>query len=105
MKECILFCRKDNFYRNFYPSAMVVSMAGATPDEIRKVKVTESEDGGYWAWWDNGTGMFSSQGERFTHVYPKRFLVEICSPDGFKKAIERGEGNIVQVKVEEISDG
>jgi hypothetical protein len=45
-----------------------------------------------WAWW-------STDGETFCHVYPQRRCVEMCSPDGFKQAMARGDGEIVEVVV------
>jgi len=37
-------------------------------------------------------------------VYNKKFLVEMCSPDGFKKRTELGEGKIVKLKVVEVKE-
>jgi hypothetical protein len=45
-----------------------------------------------WAWWD-------AEEKQFRHVYPKRFCVEICFPDGGKHATEQGRGRIMQVTV------
>jgi hypothetical protein len=47
-----------------------------------------------WAWWGKET-------QGFRHVYPRRGIVEMCSPDGFKEKTARGEGRIVQVMVKE----
>jgi hypothetical protein len=44
-----------------------------------------------WAWYDYKNG--------YWHIYPKRFMVEMCSPDGFKKDEELGKGKIVEVEV------
>ena len=38
----------------------------------------------------------------FFHIYPRRFQVEMCSPDGFKEDTELGEGRIVKLRVEVI---
>jgi len=51
----------------------------------------------YWAWFDNKTGAYC-------YVYDRRFLVEMCSPDGFKEAEARGEGRIVRVNIEEAKE-
>lgn len=48
----------------------------------------------YWAWYD-----FKSKDYRY--IYPRRILVEMCSPDGFKTAEQRGEGKIVEIIVRE----
>ena len=47
----------------------------------------------YWAWYD--------EEGNYRYIYPKRFLVEMCSPDGFKKAIEQGKGKIIKVSIKE----
>ena len=31
-------------------------------------------------------------------IYPRKFLVEMCSPDGFKSQIKHKEGNIVELE-------
>lgn len=59
----------------------------------RKPRVSDK----YWAWLNNKTGTYC-------HIYPRRFLVEMCSPDGFKKAEARGEGRIVRVNIEEAKE-
>ncbi len=48
----------------------------------------------YWAWKDK-TGAY-------WHIYNRKFVVEMCSPDGFKAVTERGEGKIVKVIMEEV---
>lgn len=48
-----------------------------------------------WAWHD-------FKGKRYKFIYEAKMLVEMCSPDGFKLETKRGEGRIIQVKVQEI---
>lgn len=55
-------------------------------NNIEEVKKT------YWAWYNNEEGAYR-------HIYPRRSLVEMCSPDGFKKATKNGEGKIVEVEI------
>lgn len=50
-----------------------------------------------WAWHD-------FKKDNYSMVYNRRFLVEMCSPDGFKKRVELGDGKIVKLKVVEIPD-
>ena len=45
-----------------------------------------------WAWWDN-------QQQQFRNVYPTRFQVAMCSPDGFETAIKNGEGEIQEIVI------
>jgi hypothetical protein len=61
---------------------------------ILKVRITEDSDGIWWAWWDN-------KDNEFQHIYPKRFLVEMCSPYGFIPEEKRGDGRILPVTIEE----
>lgn len=61
-------------------------------------KMTEpTQEQEYWAWYDN-------KDKGYRHIYPRRFLVEMCSPDGFKRAEARGDGRIVKVVVKEVCD-
>lgn len=48
-----------------------------------------------WAWHD-------FEKDRYSMIYNGRFLVEMCSPDGFKKRTENGEGKIVELRVVEV---
>ncbi len=48
-----------------------------------------------WAWHD-------FQKDTYSMIYPRKFIVEMCSPDGFKQRTKRGEGKIVKLKVIEV---
>jgi hypothetical protein len=48
-----------------------------------------------WAWW-------SEIKQQHIYVFPSKMQVEMCSPDSFKSAIEKGEGEIVQVIISSI---
>ena len=48
-------------------------------------------------------GWHDLEEDRFDHIYPRRFHVEMCSPDGFKEATEKGKGKLVKLKVVEAS--
>jgi hypothetical protein len=97
-----MYCHKlprhdgGTWYAHLYPNKVCVSMCGSDP--IIKVRVTECEETPdcYWAYWDLKDGDFSM-------VYPKRNLVEICFPYGSKVAVERGEGLVLPVRIEEIA--
>lgn len=49
-----------------------------------------------WAWYDK-------EKDDYHFVYKSKFQVEMCSSNKFKKAIERGEGEIVEVEVKHKS--
>ena len=53
--------------------------------------------GELWAWHD-------FEKDDYYMVYNRRFLVEMCSPDGFKKSVEKGEGKIVKLKALEVPE-
>ena len=54
--------------------------------------------GELWAWHDFESDMY-------TLIYNCKLLVEMCSPDGFKRSTELGKGKIVKLKVVEVEDG
>jgi hypothetical protein len=45
-----------------------------------------------WAWWD-------AEQQTYKFIYPQRFCVVICSPDGFERATREGKGKIMRVTV------
>jgi len=49
-----------------------------------------------WAW--------KNFNNKLLHIHPSKNCVEMCSPDYFRSAIERGEGKIVKVCVTEIKE-
>lgn len=50
-----------------------------------------------WAWYDK-------KKDDYHFVYKSKIQVAMCSPDGFKKATERGEGEITEVEVSHKKD-
>ncbi len=82
-------------FRHFYQSERLVSFcydAGNMPP-IVPVRVIEDPTGTHFAWWGEERGYFSM-------VYHARMMVEMCSPDHFKSAEAKGEGKLLQVRVE-----
>ena len=49
-----------------------------------------------WAWYDKVK-------DEYKCIYSRKFLVETCSPDGFKSKMKRGEGEIVEVEVRHLT--
>jgi hypothetical protein len=87
--------RQGTIFFNFYPHPLAVKMCGAK--EICEVEVTLTEESidCYWGWWGKGS-------QRFEHVYPRKFMVEMCFPYGTDIEIEKGKGNLVPVKITKI---
>ena len=52
----------------------------------------------FWAWYDG-------KEDAYRYIYARKFQVEMCAPDGFKREIECGEGLIVRVRLTEIKEG
>lgn len=48
----------------------------------------------YWGWWDN-------QDKKFTHIYQKRFLLDMCFPYGIEKTEEAGKGKAYRLNIKE----
>ena len=55
-------------------------------------KVNEPD---YWGWWD-------AEDKKFTLIWPKHFLLEMCFPYGTKAEEERGKGKIYRVNVKTV---
>jgi hypothetical protein len=105
MKETLKYCDKNeglpNHYRYFHLSRLGVEMHLMKRDKrnIIQVKVKENidnVDSPYWAYW-----RFSDN--RFVFVQPSELQLKLCSGDFFQNAINRGEGVILNVVIEELT--
>lgn len=47
-----------------------------------------------WAWWDN-------EKQKFYHIYGSKLQVEMCFSDGGKYHIQKGEGEIIKVIIQQ----
>ena len=105
MTECTtrLFAAKlsghDRSLFHFYPGLHVYSkgVMGIGPEETFAVVVRDLRDGEsstYWGWWD------LRHGHGWCHVYPKKFLVEMCFPYGTEVEEENGKGQMANVAVD-----
>jgi hypothetical protein len=54
----------------------------------------EGEASEYWAWWDARNG-------RFDYVFLSRWGVEMCFPYGTRIESEKGNGEVVNVTIDE----
>ena len=80
---------------------------GHEPEEIVKVKLEVSDNQevppandtsmveDYWGWYDN-------KKQRFTLVYAKRFLLNMCFPYGIEATEKTGEGKAYRLKITKI---
>ena len=93
----------------FYHFGIVPSLAsvyGNKPEDIVQVSITIAEDqtipendsdgkeyvGDYWGWFD-----FNEQ--RFSMIYPRRFLLNMCFAYGIEASEERGHGKAFRLVV------
>ena len=86
------------WYSHIYPSKIQTKMCG--DEEIVRLDIRlckEGEQSDYWAWHNYRDGKFSM-------IFPDKKLVQMCTPDFFEASINRGEGNIVNVVVEEAEE-
>ena len=80
-------------FRNFFSHIKAMSLCGPPP--YYRVRLTPDPDGAYWTWHDFEKGVFL-----FTNA--NKLGVEICFPYGTKPEIERGHGDVIRVRVDEI---
>ncbi|VVB52985.1 Uncharacterised protein [uncultured archaeon] len=86
---------------HFFRSARTVSLCfdSRQPHPILEVLVSETTESPnidtYWGWWYN-------REQKFTLVYAKKMLVELCFPYGSKVEEGCGRGNLVPVNVKVI---
>lgn len=89
--------KKKGQFWHIYPTPERVKLCGVTqPVKVDVAEIPEPKPGCYWGW-------RPSKGQALHHIYPDHGLVKMCSPDGFKAAMQRGEGVIVPVQVCEVA--
>ena len=98
--------KKGKYYQHFGIREISACLYGDDPKDIVKVKLKISEDqsvpkhdaqilsADYWGWWDN-------KKNRFTLIYAKRFLLEMCFPN-MDISEERGQGKAYRLEIVEI---
>ena len=88
--------KNGKFYEHFGIHNVLASLYGNKPEDIVKLEMHISEDQtippsdqsmnpDYWGWYD-----FEEQ--KFTMIYAKRFLLEMCFPYGIKAEEEKNRG-------------
>jgi len=93
-----MYCQEvKDYYMHFCLHPNVTRLYGKEP--VLEVKVTETKEaeGCYWGWWSNAD-------EKFKHVYYAKSLVTMCFPYSIATYEERGEGKLVPVLVEVLSN-
>jgi len=89
--------KHGELFRNIFVSTVAVSMCfGRDPEPIHKLELVENENGPYWSWEKAG-----KPGE-FSMVYDNKILLNICFPCGVDHMVERGEGRIVRLAINDL---
>lgn len=97
----VFYCEKvdgdEERYKDFFESKIQVQMCGAKNKDIVRVQLQEVsyEYGSYFALKNMVTGDYQ-------YIYKTKRQVEMCSPDGFKRAVAEGEVKIVSINVVEM---
>jgi hypothetical protein len=109
MKEITTAVWYKDHYRHFGIHPKTAMLYGDNPSEIVNVELSVAEDQSevsaeehtkkepdYWGWFDENQ-------KRFTMIYPKYFLLNMCFPAGVKPAEEAGQGKAYRLNVKEIN--
>lgn len=100
----------EGVYRHFGVNEKNACLYGDNVEDILKVEVSVAKDqtippppqkdpkvneADYWAWWDNDQ-------KRFSLIFGKHFLLNMCFPYGMELEEERGKGKAYRVNVKLI---
>lgn len=97
-------------YKHFGVTKSMSSMYGVKEDEVLNVELSIADDQtvppppqndpktdepDYWGWFD-------AEKKKFTNIYPKHFLLNMCFPYGMEAEEERGRGKAYRLNVKTI---
>ena len=102
-KHPAVFNTKMNHYYHFGISKQSASLYGDKPEDIVEVEFKIHEDqsipptdqslnADYWGWFDNDK-------QKFSMIYPKRFLLVMCFPYGYEVCEERNQGKAYRLQI------
>lgn len=89
-KSAILYGKKSEDIVNVEISLSEDQTVPPAPQDDPKVNEPD-----YWAWWDN-------EKEKFTLIWPKRFLLNMCFAYGMKAEEDIGRGKDYRVHVKQM---
>lgn len=111
MKKFVTNCTRDKdngMFKNFNILEGLVSLYGVRKEDIIQVELTLHEnqerpgsddnkipEADYWGW-------LNSRDDRFSLVYAKYLLLNMCFPYGIEAAEENNEGKAYRLNVREI---
>jgi hypothetical protein len=90
-------------YHHFGIQPSLANLYGDKPEDIVEVEIKISEDQtipkhdnklnpDYWGWFDDDR-------QEFTMIYAKRFLLEMCFPNGIKPCEEKNQGKAYRLEI------
>jgi hypothetical protein len=100
--------KSGNFYQHFGIHPKLCSLYGDKPEDIVEVTFKISEDQSlpddnkqkmtpdYWGWYDNKRKEFTIM------IYAKRFLLEMCFPNGIKASEDYGQGKAYRLEIASV---
>jgi hypothetical protein len=91
------------YYDHFGIHPTLASLYGDKPEDIIEVSFKINEDQNisiddndmnpdYWGWFDNDR-------QEFTMIYAKRFLLEMCFPNGIKICVDNNQGKAYRLEI------
>jgi len=103
MHSTVMFCSEETshkgekYFFHFFPNAFCVNLCESDGPTL-KVEVSETTEtpDSYWGWWDE-------KDQEFCHVYPKKFMVEMCFPYAVELYEKRGDGELLPVSIKVLT--
>lgn len=94
---------RGDFYQHFDIHPKLASIYGDKPEDIVGIimKISDNQEipphdksmnVDYWGWYDNRT-------EKFSMIYAKHFLLEMCFPYGIKASEEKEQGKAYRLEI------
>lgn len=83
-------------WHNIYPNINLVKMCGDGPyHEVKIREIRKNETSLYWGWKD-------FEDKKYSMIYYRKELAEMCFPYGYKAEEKRGRGKLVNLVITEI---
>lgn len=83
-------------YRHFYETRLQLRLCGNNdPLIVKLVETTNETSNSYFAW--------KKQNGKYSHIYNKLLLLDMCSPDAFAGDIKKGIGKKVILEIKRLN--
>jgi hypothetical protein len=106
-RETAILNVKGKYYQHFGIRPMLCSVYGDKPEDIVTIEFKISTDqsiplsndksmsADYWGWYDY-------EKKKFTMIYAKHFLLEMCFAYGIQACEDKGQGKAYRLEIVEI---